>query len=199
MPRTKEQCQQLRYATNDRIVTAALSLFAEKGYAATSMQEVAARAGMSAGSIYRHYNSKEDLFNELMLQAAAGLKRSTDLFESGGSPRSMFLHVATEICDQLAHNEDFSRFLILLNQSYFYRNTFSKASSVIRQNQKIISACANVIRQGQETDHFKRGIPEEMATQFFASILGLGLMKYAMPFSITIPSPTTLTGALFDE
>ncbi|GGA77658.1 TetR/AcrR family transcriptional regulator [Ornithinibacillus halotolerans] len=43
------------------ILAAATELFAEKGYAATSTSEIARKAGVAEGTIFRHYKSKKDL------------------------------------------------------------------------------------------------------------------------------------------
>ena len=51
--------------TIDRIKHAAYILFAENGYAGTSMREIANKIGIKAASIYSHYKSKEDLFIDL--------------------------------------------------------------------------------------------------------------------------------------
>jgi len=50
----------------DEILEAALALFAEKGYAATRLDEVARRAGVSKGTVYLYFSSKEDLFKSLV-------------------------------------------------------------------------------------------------------------------------------------
>jgi AcrR family transcriptional regulator len=44
------------------ILEAALACFSERGFAATRLEEVAARAGVTKGTIYLYYPSKEDLF-----------------------------------------------------------------------------------------------------------------------------------------
>ena len=48
--------------TRERILAAAERLFAESGYAGVSMPEIAGASGITAGAIYRHFESKEDLF-----------------------------------------------------------------------------------------------------------------------------------------
>lgn len=48
------------------ILEAALDLFAEKGFAATKLTEVAERAGVSKGTVYLYYESKEALFKALV-------------------------------------------------------------------------------------------------------------------------------------
>ncbi|KPK12680.1 MAG: hypothetical protein AMJ68_01160 [Acidithiobacillales bacterium SG8_45] len=48
------------------IIEAALELFTEKGFAATKLTEVAARAGVSKGTLYLYFDSKEALFQEMV-------------------------------------------------------------------------------------------------------------------------------------
>ncbi|MEN9317213.1 MAG: Fatty acid metabolism regulator protein [Pseudomonadota bacterium] len=48
------------------LVAAALGLFVERGYAATRLDEVAARAGVSKGTLYLYFESKEDLFKAVV-------------------------------------------------------------------------------------------------------------------------------------
>lgn len=51
--------------TRERIVTAALELFAERGFHGTSVPDLAARAGVAAGTLYRHFEGKDALVNAL--------------------------------------------------------------------------------------------------------------------------------------
>jgi AcrR family transcriptional regulator len=44
-----------------RIVTAAIELFGEKGYASASTKEIARRAGVAEGTIFKHYATKKEL------------------------------------------------------------------------------------------------------------------------------------------
>jgi AcrR family transcriptional regulator len=53
------------------IVDAALKAFLEAGYAEASVNHIAAAAGVSIKTLYRHYDSKDDLFSAVM-QAACG-------------------------------------------------------------------------------------------------------------------------------
>jgi AcrR family transcriptional regulator len=56
--------QELELPVNRRtqILEAAVTVFPQKGFAATTMQEIAQEAGISASAIYQHFRSKEDLF-----------------------------------------------------------------------------------------------------------------------------------------
>jgi AcrR family transcriptional regulator len=50
--------------TRAAIVAAALALFRERGYEATTMREIASRAGVSTGNAYYYFSSKEELLQE---------------------------------------------------------------------------------------------------------------------------------------
>lgn len=54
----------------DAILAAAQAEFTESGFGATKMVDVARRAGMSVGALYRHFDSKETIFGSLMERAA---------------------------------------------------------------------------------------------------------------------------------
>lgn len=56
------------------ILSAAKHVFAERGYHATTIADIARQAGLSYGSIYWYYESKETLFQELMSAEAAALR-----------------------------------------------------------------------------------------------------------------------------
>ncbi|MGO9195711.1 MAG: TetR/AcrR family transcriptional regulator [Acidimicrobiales bacterium] len=60
------------------ILAAAKEVFAEKGYHATTIADIARAAGLSYGSIYWYYESKETLFHELMSAEAAALRQHID-------------------------------------------------------------------------------------------------------------------------
>jgi AcrR family transcriptional regulator len=53
-------------ARPEEITAAALDLFAERGYAATRLEDVAGRAGVSKGTVYLYFANKEDLFKAVV-------------------------------------------------------------------------------------------------------------------------------------
>ncbi|BFH59663.1 TetR/AcrR family transcriptional regulator [Paenibacillus azoreducens] len=74
MKKSKEEAEQ----TKQEIVDAAKGLFAVKGYAATSMNDICTAAGCSRGGLYHHFESKEDLFIYLADQAFTGSWKNWD-------------------------------------------------------------------------------------------------------------------------
>ena len=58
--------QRRKLARPQELLDAALDLFVEKGFAATRSEEVASRAGVSKGTLYLYYPSKEELLKEVI-------------------------------------------------------------------------------------------------------------------------------------
>ena len=77
-PRTKEQFAEIREEKSHRISEAALSLFASRGYDATSISEIAKEAGVSKGLIYNYFASKESILRSIIDQV---FDRIWDRFE----------------------------------------------------------------------------------------------------------------------
>ena len=58
----------------ERILEAALELFAKEGYRSTSTNKIAAQAGVSEGLIFRHYTNKEGLLDAIVKQGEERIK-----------------------------------------------------------------------------------------------------------------------------
>jgi AcrR family transcriptional regulator len=59
-----------RQRTRERLITAAGQIIAEKGFQSATLDEIAARAGLTKGAIYDNFDSKDQLFMAVVLQAA---------------------------------------------------------------------------------------------------------------------------------
>jgi TetR/AcrR family transcriptional repressor of mexJK operon len=98
MPPTSKRPRAPRLASGGTIRQAAAALFLEKGYQGTSMDDIAARAGVSKQTIYTHFASKDELFEDLVMGNAgrvdefiAGMRSA---FESAADAESGLRAVA---------------------------------------------------------------------------------------------------------
>ena len=57
--------------TKDRILEAALEMFSQNGYAGTNIRELSASLGLVKSGVYKHYESKEAIWNALLDQMIA--------------------------------------------------------------------------------------------------------------------------------
>lgn len=66
MPRTSEENDRIRRETTQLILATALSLFCEKGYYSTSIDDIARQAQISKGLLYHYFKSKEEVLAALV-------------------------------------------------------------------------------------------------------------------------------------
>ena len=60
-------------ARPEELIAAALTVFGERGFRQTTLEEVAARAGVSKGTVYLYFSSKDDLFRAVVTQKVVAL------------------------------------------------------------------------------------------------------------------------------
>ena len=65
--------------TKRKIFETAMKLFAEKGYEATSVEEITATVGVAKGTLYYHFSSKEEIYNFLIEEGMKLLHNSIEI------------------------------------------------------------------------------------------------------------------------
>ena len=73
--------------TKEKILFAALRLFAQNGYEAVSVSTIAGELGMTKGSLYKHYKNKRDIFDSIFERMCLG---DVDLAKKHGIPEEEF-------------------------------------------------------------------------------------------------------------
>ena len=67
MPRTKQQFEEIRKGSRQRILDAALEVFAKQGYHSSTVGAIANNANISKGLLYNYFKSKDEVLSELMI------------------------------------------------------------------------------------------------------------------------------------
>lgn len=111
--------QYLKEDVKERITKAALQEFKEKGYLDSSIRNIARNAGVAIGNVYRYFESKEDLFNEIiepvydkLMRYVFNLKKSSDSYIS---PIGEITDIKDKIIDIFKENS--TELLILMDKS----------------------------------------------------------------------------------
>lgn len=115
-PRTKAQIEEIREQSRDKIIAAALDLFAHNGFHSTSIAQVAAKAGISKGLIYNYFSSKEDLLQAIFTEV---MKNTADILtlEPEASPKETLITITSATADFMYNNQEYMRlFLTLMMQ-----------------------------------------------------------------------------------
>jgi len=91
---SKPQPQTAAPTTRERILSAAARLFAELGFPSASMPAIAEQSGITAGAIYRHFDSKAELLLEVVRHALRSPPVSVRAREHGGFDATTLPEVA---------------------------------------------------------------------------------------------------------
>lgn len=99
---TREEGEALRKA----ILDAALSVFIARGFEAASMAGIARAAGVAKITLYRHYESKEQLFVEVARRAQLGVRERLGTVADAGVPLEAALRqIISKLYDGYTHPE----------------------------------------------------------------------------------------------
>lgn len=94
------------------IMKAALELIAERGFYGAPMAMIAEKAGVSAGTIYRYFENKEALINDLNRELEGNIMKSLQTGYLREKPlRERFLHLASALCKYLLDHPVHFRFI----------------------------------------------------------------------------------------
>ena len=119
-------------STKERILDAALTLFAKNGYDGTSVEQIASIVGIKAPSLYKHYKGKEDILNALIDSAEA---RYEEMFGSekniGKVPQSReeFIKVTLKRISFTIKDPVIRKTRMLLVQEQFRNERISEATT----------------------------------------------------------------------
>ena len=114
MPRTKTQFEELRKLSREKILNVALELFANKGYHATSISQIAHKAKISKGLMYNYFSSKEDLLSEIILQGFHSLEELEFRTKRGISPQKQLEDFVDAVLDNLYSNFNYWQLYLAL-------------------------------------------------------------------------------------
>ena len=143
--------------TKERILAAALELISERGFAGTNIRELSASLGMGKSSLYRHFESKEAIWNALLDEMIAYYDARFGSSEHlPPVPESLeeLVRMTMRMADFTIHDEKIvmTRKLLSIEQ---YRDERAKALA---------------------TKHFLTGLTD-MFTQLFSAMMDRGLLR----------------------
>ncbi|MFF3065293.1 TetR/AcrR family transcriptional regulator [Oerskovia sp. NPDC057915] len=100
-----------RAGTRQQIIDAAVSLIADQGFTATSVEDIAAAAGVAKGSVYYNFGSKSDVFEAAL---AGGLERLTVTLSearAGLRGKEALGALIASLLEQISAHPDFAKLL----------------------------------------------------------------------------------------
>ncbi len=163
-------------ARPDEVLDAALALFLEKGFAATRVEDIARAAGLSKGTVYLYFPSKEALLEALVRRAVQPIADSalTTLHDYEGDPRIVLGMVLKMLAVRLYDPK------VIAMPKLIFREVmgFPELAKMYRREvlDRVIPAIEGLIRKGVEQGYLRQVDPNLT----IRSIIGPVMLHVAM-------------------
>jgi AcrR family transcriptional regulator len=153
-------------ATRQKLLRAGLELFTTVGFRATTTPEIAARAGVAEGTIYRHFSGKEDLLIAAYHEAqrwGLELVKGPD-GDKALSPRERLLGVAKRLVSAGESDPAMTRMLLRRREQGYLDDSAREASRAFRE------ALQHVVASGK-SDGLVRPGPADLWTSVWLALV----------------------------
>lgn len=172
--------QRRKEARPAELLAAALELFVERGFAATKLDDVAARAGVSKGTLYLYFASKEELFKAVIQQGILPVvvQGEAMLVQHEGDAATLLRDLINRWWELMGQGNLAAIPKLIIAEGgnfpevakYFYENVA----------QRIDKLLAQVLRQGMDRGEFRRVDVESAIDAITAPILMRVIWQYSM-------------------
>jgi AcrR family transcriptional regulator len=166
-------------ARPSEIADAALALFSERGFAATRLEDVAVRAGVSKGTVYLYFPTKEDLFRAVLRQGLlpnlAAMEQAVAAYE--GPTPDLLRQLVGRMLHLLDTNLTAIPKLILAESGNFPAIARMYADEVVKRAMALLSG---ILRRGIARGEFRAIDPQSAVPSVVAPFLMLILWKHSL-------------------
>jgi AcrR family transcriptional regulator len=197
-PRTKTQNAKLRAGRRAQILQAASRVFARKGYHAANVSDVSAEAGVSQGTVYHYFDSKEDLFMAVFEAWETGnLNREVQAaMDTSASASERLRYLAHAVGEYMALTEEIFpasvEFWSHIHREAAIREGFQRIFAELR------ATVAQFIQDGIAQGEFVSIDSNAVAALLIAAYDGLILQRLSDPHSVDWQTASaTLTELMF--
>ncbi|MGK4004069.1 TetR family transcriptional regulator [Sorangium sp. So ce1036] len=169
MRRTKEEAA----ATREQILDAALLVFSRKGYAAATLQDVAAEAGLTRGAVYWHFKGKAELYTALLGERLARANAVfSEALSSTPSPLEALERLLTRSLEYLEEDPEYRAVLSL---SLFKTELSPELAAGFEQKvssvRRLVAVVSDLVRKGIAAGEIERGVDPRAAALAAVSLM----------------------------
>lgn len=140
----------------NNILKAARKLFFDRGFKFVTVDSIAAKAGVSKGSIYLYFDSKEEIYAQVLITDNIELNKNIKIFSTKEAPAAELLLEFSQIYINyfLEHNELFRILMTFMLQTEQMNLTQEQNSELIRTTNDNIRAISAIIQKGIDSGEF---------------------------------------------
>jgi AcrR family transcriptional regulator len=144
-PRTKQQYEEIRKSSKGKIMSVALKLFVEKGYHASSISQIAAKAKVSKGLMYNYFDSKEKLLEEIILEGFNALTELEYEAKRGDTAEEQLKNFVDSVLTNLYSNFSYWQLYLTLLVHPVVQRRFERRMTEFRD--EFVSYLSNIFKR----------------------------------------------------
>ncbi|MBY0164313.1 TetR/AcrR family transcriptional regulator [Paenibacillus lautus] len=114
MPRSPSENERIRQMAKEKILKTAMDLFIHQGYHATSISDVAKKAGTSKGLLYNYFSGKEGLLAAMVEERIASIAEVIENAASLQAPADQLKYILEQAIDNVYRQPEVFRFYLHL-------------------------------------------------------------------------------------
>lgn len=152
------------------IITKALELFVKKGYSETKISDIAKAANMSVGLMFHYFESKEQLYEELVRMGVEGTNVPQNM--NFQNPLEYFQIFLDELF-KYAFAEPWVLYMFVLISQARRSDGVPQHIRELACSVNQIEQSAEIIEAGQKYGYFREGNPKALAFTFWSSVQGV--------------------------
>jgi len=168
-----------------QIMQAAMSCFARKGYHKTTMDDIVAESGLSKGTLYWYFRSKDELFFSLVNSFFLEMQQDIDaIFEQDTSATDKLRSIAYEFARSY---EEVAEFLNVFFE-FWVQGTLNEQLNQLFHSMLVEyrGKLAGIIEEGVKAGEFKKVDADQLAVTVMAAYDGLWFYKMLMPDEVDL-------------
>ncbi|MBM4273980.1 MAG: TetR/AcrR family transcriptional regulator [Deltaproteobacteria bacterium] len=165
----------------ERVLTAALEEFADKGYHQASLNKVVAQAGIAKGSIYQYFPNKEGLFSFLFQQALGLVRRTLTTVKDATLEENLFIRLEKSLQAGVRFLREHPRIYNFYLKIQYDKNVPFREEFLAAIRRHAAEYFGSLVRRAKARGELRPGVPEDAVLFLLDAVFDRFLQAAALP------------------
>jgi len=149
------------------IMNAAVQFFAQKGFSATTLDEIALASEFGKGTLYNYFSGKEEIYSAIVEEVSITLEEIVNNAIKESSTPANFIELYTKKLFNYCLNNRFDFILNVREVAHFTTDIYiTDRDRIINRHQRVKNLVIERLKKGIVSKKFKKADPEKLATLY---------------------------------
>lgn len=158
-----------RSSKRDEILTTAARMFREKGYAGTSMRDLAEKIGIEAASLYNHIHSKSEILEEIIFSIARDCREHLNHIDESWTSLQKIESLIRFHTKMMV--DEFEAYSVMVSEWIHLED--QKLGEFVSDRRQYVKKVESIVAEGVQNKEFKPVLPYVVVLNILSSVRGL--------------------------